>query len=164
MVSLLFEIGIVYLFVNSLSNIEVENICLVQTIPVLITILFPLLLLVFIFMICIDLQCWNFVGKEIICFGDDNMVISQKGRIMKTHSVIKYDEIESIVFENSKIGYSFFSFNALYLFGWKSGCIKIKMKDGGLCFLGQSLTAPEAKRNVIPKIKEIILEKSGIQL
>lgn len=111
-------------------------------------------------LVLIDIQSWNFFGKEIVIFEKDYIRIIQKGRVLKCNKTIRYNNIKSIEFE--RMGYSSSLSLAIFL-GWVGGCIKVTEKNGEIVYFGQSLTAPEAKRQIIPKVKENIFEKSGIQ-
>ena len=163
-----YEIGFVYLLIIiSYNNVfcydtaDSFNVS-IESLPYLLIFLIYATPFIFFLFLCIDIQCWNFMGKEKIIFHEEFLSISQKGRTLKYNRKINYKDIVSIEFERYPRGP--LGIDLFYTYGWKGGCIKITKNDGNSYYFGQSLTAPEAKRNVIPKIKEIILEKSGIQL
>lgn len=163
----IYEIGLVYVLINISCNIVFRNNLRyflnisIESLPnLLYFLLFTLPFFIFLF-VCIDVQCWNFNGKEIVSFSDDYLCVSQKGRILKYNRRINYKDIVYIEFEKYPRGP--LGIDVFYTHGWKGGCVKITKKNGDSYYFGQSLTAPEAKRQIIPKVKENIFEKSGIQ-
>lgn len=156
-----YEAGFVFFLVCFGKIVSFEKVSLVEVLSVLLPLLPIILLVLIILLLCIDVQCWNFNGKEILSFYDDYLLVSQKGRILKNNRRINYKDIVYIEFEKYPRGP--LGIDVFYTHGWKGGCVKITKKNGDSYYFGQSLTAPEAKRQVIPEIKERIFERSGLR-
>ncbi|MBO4232445.1 MAG: hypothetical protein J5862_04330 [Bacteroidales bacterium] len=116
-------------------------------IPNVLSLVLLMLAILFFF---VDNLCWQLNGKEIVSFEDNGILFAKKGRLLKWHRFIPYNEIDSIYCEQMK-----YSASKSWCIFWGrcGGSLKMEYRGTSYYYFGQSLSYNEAMQ-VLPEFKE----------